>query len=132
MSTATTPAAMLEELRRHFGIDDQILDSARQLQPFLDRHLDGVLERFYAHAQRRPELAAFFSSPEAMRHARTKQGEHWQRMFSGRIDADYLASVQRIAQAHIRVALPLDWYLAGYSRVAANLHRLWRASSPSG
>ena len=124
MFTNTPPQLSLGELLGHFGIDDAVLDAARGLQSFLDRHLDEVLGRFYAHAQSRPELAAFFSSPEAMQHARAKQGEHWRRLFAGRVDADYLASVQRIAQAHIRIGLPLDWYIAGYARVAADLHRL--------
>jgi methyl-accepting chemotaxis protein len=120
----TPTQRQLQDLLAHHGIDEAVLEAARGLQPFLEQHLDGVLERFYGYAKDRPELAAFFHSPEVMRHARAKQGEHWKHMFSGRIDADYLASVQRIAQAHVRIGLPLDWYVAGYSRVAADLHGL--------
>ena len=123
IAQATPPQRQLRDLLTHHGIDEAVLEAARGLQPFLERHLDGVLERFYGYAKDRPELAAFFPSPEVMRHARAKQGEHWKRMFAGRIDADYLASVERIAQAHVRIGLPLDWYVAGYSRVAADLHR---------
>lgn len=101
-----------------------MLESARGLRPFLERHLDGILDRFYAGLLADATLAGFFTSPGVMQHAREKQAEHWTRMFSGTLDDAYFASVRRIAQAHIRIGLPLGRYIAGYAQVVADLHQV--------
>lgn len=107
----------------HHGLTPSILETARSLRPFLERNLDGILDRFYAQLSADATLAGFFTSPEVMRHAREKQAEHWTRMFSGVLDDAYFSSVRRIAQAHIRIGLPLGRYVAGYAHVLADLHQ---------
>lgn len=123
MTQDPAPQRRSEDFLAHHGVTASVLETVRGLRPFIERNLDGVLDRFYAHLQSDATLAGFFSSASAMQHAREKQAEHWKHMFSGALDDAYFASVRRIAHAHLRIGLPLGRYIAGYAHVAADLHR---------
>ncbi|WP_353227411.1 globin-coupled sensor protein [Novosphingobium sp.] len=77
------------------------------------RALDGLYQRIAA----RPETAAMFSSRASMDHARAKQVEHWDRMFSGAPDQRYLDSADRIGRVHARIGLDPLWYIGAYAGV---------------
>jgi len=74
--------------------------------------LPGVLTRFYAHAHGEPHLSQLLGDKQAG--LETAQAKHWERLFSGQFDADYVASIRRIGMAHVRIGLEPRWYIAGY------------------
>jgi methyl-accepting chemotaxis protein len=93
-----------------------------EFMPTLRRELPGILLAFYKHLQQWPQLAGMFQDQAAMDRARKAQGEHWLRLFSGRFDDDYAASVRRIGLMHSRIGLEPRWYIAGYSFVLGRLY----------
>ncbi|MCC5976530.1 MAG: globin-coupled sensor protein [Salinarimonas sp.] len=74
--------------------------------------LPGVLTRFYAHAHAEPHLSKLLGDKQAG--LETAQAKHWERLFGGQFDADYVASIRRIGMAHVRIGLEPRWYIAGY------------------
>lgn len=74
--------------------------------------LPGVLSRFYAHAHGEPHLSQLLGDKQAG--LETAQAKHWERLFGGQFDADYVASIRRIGMAHVRIGLEPRWYIAGY------------------
>ena len=107
---------------RFFQIDDNVRSQLQYFLTALESELPSILERFYHHVMGEPSLAKMFSSDAIIKHAKERQTEHWQRMFSGRFDDDYVQSVQRIAETHNRLGLEPSWYVGGYAMVLAELH----------
>jgi methyl-accepting chemotaxis protein len=63
-----------------------------------------------------------FGSEARRRAAADKQIAHWQRLLSGRFDADYAESARQIGLAHARVGLEPSAYIGGYAFVMAEIH----------
>jgi methyl-accepting chemotaxis protein len=70
-------------------------------------------------------MMKFFSSESRVTHAKAAQFDHWMRLFSGRFDADYFASVKKIGLTHSRIGLEPRWYIGGYAFI---LNRLLEAA----
>ena len=84
--------------------------------------LEGLMKRFYAHVMAEPRLAALIGERQgALEGAQVK---HWTRLFSGRFDEDYAASVERIGRAHHRIGLEPRWYIGGYQFMLSELSQL--------
>src|SRR5579883_1848362 len=95
-------------------IDDETRALLRGFLPALERALPAILDGFYRHVARYPELARLFGS-DGMARARSLQAKHWASLFSGRFDDDYVASVRRIGQVHARIGLAPRWYIGAYA-----------------
>jgi methyl-accepting chemotaxis protein len=77
---------------------------------------------FYKQVQHWPQLAKMFHGQVGMDRASKAQGEHWLKLFSGRFDDDYAASVRRIGLMHSRIGLEPRWYIGGYSFILGQLY----------
>jgi len=106
-----------EELQRlnFLMIDDETRRSLEEFAPTLKEALPSVLEEFYNHLRSYPEMMKFFSSESRVAHAKTAQFDHWIKLFSGRFDSEYFASVKKIGLTHSRIGLEPRWYIGGYA-----------------
>ncbi len=98
----------------------------------IESSLPPILDRMYAHMMAVPDLKRLFASSEMVTGARKRQAQHWQRLFSGRFDADYVASVRRIAVTHARIGLDLSFYLGTYLMALEELQALVVAAHAHG
>ena len=114
----------LNERLRFIGMDEASRALLREFMPHVDQAMPKILEVFYGKVLAVPELAAMFSTPARVTHAKAAQSEHWRRMFSGRFDDEYLRSVQTIGRVHNTLGLTPTWYIGGYTIVTQELHRL--------
>ncbi|POF29299.1 globin-coupled sensor protein [Roseibium marinum] len=103
-------------------IDQQAIASLRELWPVVQPALDGLLEGFYAHVMTQPELASLVGGKTSR--LVSAQKAHWEKLFTGGFDQDYLESITRIGQVHSRIGLEPRWYIAGYSYVLTRLQNL--------
>lgn len=102
-------------------------DALKGFRPILERNVDGLLDAFYDHVTAVPELAALFRDDAHVRFARDGQRKHWlDRVFSGNFDSDYVASVQKIGEAHARIDLDPRWYIGAYCFALDYLHQVVR------
>ena len=107
------------------SIDADTITTLRQFHAVLARHIDALLDEFYAHVRAFPELATLFGAPERLNHAKAMQRKHWlDSVFAGRFDASYAAQVGEIGRAHLRIGLEPHWYTAGYALVLNRLFAL--------
>jgi methyl-accepting chemotaxis protein len=103
------------------GLTPAARQALREIGPSLEPALPGILDRFYQHIKKWPDLAGKFNSSEALDRARVAQTNHWRKLFSGEFDAHYVESVQRIGQMHSKIGLDPSWYICGYGFLAAEL-----------
>jgi methyl-accepting chemotaxis protein len=81
--------------------------------------LPSILDEFYTHLVTEPEVARILGN-----HAeRLKglQGSHWERLFSGNFDGEYMAGVYTVGMVHKRIGLQPRWFIAGYRFVLKKL-----------
>lgn len=87
----------------------------------IEAALEEGLDRFYDQIRRTPSLRSLFGSEDHFGAARAAQARHWMRIASGEFSDDYLASVTRIGEAHARIGLKPQWYIAGYALILETL-----------
>lgn len=92
--------------------------------PVVDKGLAAILDRFYAKLATIPHLAAMFTSDQSQKRAAGAQAKHWKQMFTAGDRPEYFESVRRIGEVHNKLGLEPSWYIDGYTRITAELHRL--------
>ena len=103
------------------GLDNEELARITSVETLVMRHLETALSRFYARIGTVPTVAGFFSNPEHMQHAKTKQTHHWQAIAAGKMDATYFENANRIGNVHARIGLEPRWYIGGYGLIVETL-----------
>ena len=95
----------------------------RELQPLIAGALPAILDQFYAHVLKYPDVTKLFPNEASIRHAKEAQLRHWMTIAAASFDSHYVQSVTRIGQAHNRLGLEPRWYIAGYSMIVYGLLR---------
>jgi len=105
----------------YLQLDERACALLRQIRPLVLENLPKVLDRFYQHTLKVPELAAKFTSEGSVPAAKRAQAEHWATLFDGHLDDTYRNSVARIGLAHYRIGLTPQWYIGAYSLILGEL-----------
>lgn len=105
------------------GIDNATRETLRELQPLIADALPGILDQFYSHILKFPQVAKLFPSETVIRHAKDAQIKHWATIAAATFDDVYVESVTRIGRTHNRLGLEPRWYIAGYSMIVTGLLR---------
>jgi methyl-accepting chemotaxis protein len=108
-------SATLAERLKFIDFGEQDAAALRRVRPVMERNLDRILTKFYAHIETYPNLMEMFGGPAGVAHARSAQAQHWLQLFASSFDAAYVGRVLRIGKTHSRIGLEPRWYIAGYS-----------------
>jgi len=112
--------------------DDDARAILRTIKPIVERALPAVLDEFYEHIARYPEVDALFATPEIRAHAKSAQFRHWLMICDAQYGDDYMKSVQRIGETHARLGLAPAWYFGGYSKITCGIFRALVRHAKSG
>jgi hypothetical protein len=115
----------IEERLNFLRIDDTVRSDLQAVWQSIKGSLPEVLAGFYAHLGNVPALAALVGTRQSRLIA--AQSSHWERLFSGEFDADYIASIRRIGLVHHKIGLEPRWYIGGYAFVLTELTRILAA-----
>jgi methyl-accepting chemotaxis protein len=108
------------EIRMRFmRIDDKTGELLREFWKVVEPALPKLLEGFYQHITKEPQLARLVGSD--IPRLKTAQGTHWARLFNGRFDHEYTQGVRTIGHIHNRIGLEPRWYIGGYNFVLSQL-----------
>lgn len=123
--TLTTESGVVDvtqdrEIRMRFmRIDGKTGELLREFWVVVEPVLPDILEGFYQHITREPQLARMVGND--IPHLKSAQGAHWQRLFNGRFDAEYMQGVRTIGLIHNKIGLEPRWYIGGYNFVLSRL-----------
>lgn len=90
-------------------------------------HLPQILDAFYAHVGAVPQLSKLVG--EQVPRLKQAQATHWERLFSGSFDHDYMQGVRKIGLTHSRIGLDPRWYIGGYLLVLNRLVEIATAAN---
>jgi methyl-accepting chemotaxis protein len=114
-------AVSIADKLKRFGFSSAHYRLFPTLRRAIDRHGPTALDQLYQRIRAEPAAAAMFDSPAMMDHARAKQLQHWQALFSGEPDDRSAARSTQIGQVHARIGLSPTWYISSYARVLDHL-----------
>jgi methyl-accepting chemotaxis protein len=117
----TASSARLAQRLEFYGLSSRRDHVFARIMHHLRRHAPKALDRFYDKVALTPEAARFFGSREHMRHASSKQLDHWQTMFTNDLDDRYFERAQKIGQVHARIGLDTKLYFGAYAQILDEL-----------
>lgn len=114
---------LLTDRMAFVGVDEDTRKALQEYSAELEIALPPILEKFYDHVKKWPDLAKMFKDQSRMDHARSAQQEHWLKLFSARFDDDYAQSVRRIGLIHSKIGLEPTWYIGAYAFTLNHLYQ---------
>lgn len=111
-----------ETRMRFMRIDTSTGELLREFWKVVEPALPEVLEGFYQHVTREPQLARMIGND--IPRLKTAQRSHWGRLFNGRFDHEYMQGVRTIGLIHNKIGLEPRWYIGGYNFVLSQLAAL--------
>jgi hypothetical protein len=113
-------AAQDREIRMRFmRVDAKTGELLREFWKVVEPALPKLLEGFYQHVTKEPQLARLIGSD--IPRLKAAQGTHWARLFNGQFDHEYIQGVRRIGHIHNKIGLEPRWYIGGYNFVLSQL-----------
>ncbi|MCA9667970.1 MAG: hypothetical protein KC503_20370 [Myxococcales bacterium] len=101
-----------------FEIEEATIETLRPFRSALHAEIDGILDGFYEHMLEFPEMRRRFSDQDSVKRAGRAQRRHWlDSLLAQMPDTAYFKKASDVADAHLRVGLTPEWYIAGYSYV---------------
>ncbi|MBD1545569.1 protoglobin domain-containing protein [Roseibium aggregatum] len=115
------------ELREYIDFIDlnrQDIIAARSAWVVIRPNIDDVLTYFYSSQIMKQTEKQFprFDIPTLI----DKQIAHWDRLFSGGLDEEYVSRVKRIGSAHRRLDISLPYYIISYGLFLNEFERILR------
>ncbi|WP_374763675.1 protoglobin domain-containing protein [Yunchengibacter salinarum] len=95
-------------------LSDKNYEDLAAARPVVEAALPAILDAFYDHVTRQPDLARMLGDAASRERIRGAQERHWQYLLSGAPDSSYQERAQRIGTAHFDVGLDQSWYMGGY------------------
>jgi methyl-accepting chemotaxis protein len=108
-----------ETRMRFMRIDDRTGELLREFWNIVEPALPDVLDGFYRHVTREPQLARLIGGD--IPRLTAAQRAHWARLFNGRFDHEYMEGVRTIGLIHNKIGLEPRWYIGGYNFVLSRL-----------
>jgi signal transduction histidine kinase len=88
----------------------------RAIRPLAEASVGEVVERFYDHLLRFPELRELLErEPGRIERLKALQRGYFVSLTDGRIDAEYAESRLRVGNAHQRIDLQPEWYIGAFA-----------------
>jgi signal transduction histidine kinase len=112
--TGLTPAQQAERLA-YFGLGPADAAALRALRPLAEATVERLIDEFYDHLLRFPELAALLrGEPGRIERLKEQQRAYFLALTEGRFDEAYFESRLRVGDAHQRVGVRPAWYLGAF------------------
>ena len=105
-------------------IDEAACQALRDFWGVAEKHLDEILDGFYEHVRAVPELARLIGDESNIPRLKKAQHDHWEGLFAGTFDEDYIARCRVIGETHYRIGLEPRWYMGAYCYVVEQLTSL--------
>ena len=97
----------------------QPANSLREFWKIAEPALPGILDGFYRHVTKAPQLSSLIGND--IPRLKAAQGSHWARLFNGRFDHEYMKGVRAIGMVHSKIGLEPRWYIGAYNFVLNQL-----------
>ena len=110
---ASRQSTDVDELRTLYRITNENLARIRKFGQCTIPVPDGVISDWYEWLETQPEYDRFLSEPDTVTRLKGLQRKYWEDFFNAEVDEGYVERRRKVGEAHARIGLPLNTYLAG-------------------
>ena len=86
-------------------------------QPYIENRLDDIADYFYEVLANESSLLSLIEEHSTITRLKQTLRNHVLRMFSGKIDDDFIEDRRKIAYAHVRIGLEPKWYISAFQNL---------------
>lgn len=105
----------LKESIKLLRLEQDQLDLLKEFKPIMERDVDQIVDQFYAHIMKLPQLKEIINEFSSVERLRGMQRNYLLSIFPDKIDEAYVAGRVKIGDAHKRINLPPFVYLSAYT-----------------
>ena len=102
----------LQESLQLLKLDEKELEILKAFKPALERDIEAIVERFYAHILTVPNLKEIIERHSSVDKLKVTMRAYLLSLFPDKIDENFMAWRVKIGQVHKRVNLPPFYYLS--------------------
>lgn len=108
------PAEVSKQLQM-IHMDEVDLKVTKSLKPVIEKHLDEIVEKFYANLANQATLLKIINDNSTIDRLKQTLRRHLLELFNGVIDEQFIEKRIRIAQMHVKVGLETRWYMCAFA-----------------
>jgi two-component system NtrC family sensor kinase len=105
----------LRTRKRFVGLDLAAIKALQALRPWMEAHVQEVVEEFYAHLLRFQQPRWLLADAPMLARVKAAQTDYLRSLTEGAFDMAYVANRLAIGRTHARVGVTPQWYLGAYS-----------------
>ncbi|HEY2420601.1 MAG TPA: globin-coupled sensor protein [Neobacillus sp.] len=87
---------------------------AKIIQPFIEGHLNLIVENYYDSIQLEPSLKKIINDNSTVEKLKITLKKHLFELFDGKIDEKFLLQRNQVAHVHVMIGLKTKWYMAAF------------------
>ncbi|MBS7345481.1 MAG: globin-coupled sensor protein [Caryophanon sp.] len=99
------------------NITEQDLRYLCSMRPYIQKHIDELVEAFYNCIGQEPSLVAIINKHSSVDRLKVTLRKHIIEMFGGVVDDAYFEARRRIAKVHVHIGLKAPWYIAAFQQL---------------
>lgn len=99
------------------NITTQDLQYLKAFKPFVEEHLDSIVDSFYSAIGMETSLTQIIEKNSSVERLKITLRKHLIEMFDGVIDSEFFEKRTKIAQVHVRIGLRTQWYIAAFQNL---------------
>lgn len=112
------------------GLTEQDLSVALLMKPLIEKHIKFIVDGFYENIGREPSLTELINQQSTVERLKGTLTVHIVEMYNGKIDEEYLAQRQKIANIHQRIGLQTKWYMCAFQNMLLSILQLIKEEYP--
>jgi methyl-accepting chemotaxis protein len=107
--------ASIEQRLQFLEFDEETRAQLRKAREHVGSAIEVLLDRFYTHILKQPELRSLFTDADAIQRARNAQKRYWlDTLFDGQHGPAYFDRAEQVGKVHARIELTPNWYMGAY------------------
>lgn len=118
----------LKDRMELFGFTPKDADTLVSVKSLIDDHIDGLVEEFYAHQTKNPDISLLIGDRGTLERLMNAQRAYILDLFRGIYDLEYVDNRLRIGMVHKRIGVEPKLYLAAVTSLKGMINRLIRSS----
>ncbi|WP_223700520.1 globin-coupled sensor protein [Sutcliffiella deserti] len=118
------PGSDIDRQLKMIGLTVGDLAIAKQIQPFVEKNLDTIVNQFYKNLENEPALLKIINDQSTILRLKKTLKIHIIEMFEGVIDSAYFEKRNRIAHVHVKIGLQTKWYMCAFQDLLLSLMKI--------
>lgn len=111
----------VEKQLKMIGMTEGDLAVLKSLQPFVNQHMDSIVDQFYQNLNHEQTLTQMIEKHSSVDKLKTTLKKHISEMFEGVINQSFFDRRAKIAHIHYQIGLTPKWYMCAFQDLTLSL-----------